>query len=518
LNFKLKIRPNRLESIKVSVLLFLAVSFVISSFPLLSGFEPASSYIEIPQYWYQATSWINSQPGDWKVLLTPLNDYYQLPYLWGQNGTLGYYGSDQLLERLFEKPIVSTAALNGYVTNDDTFKDLMQIRTAAKSNNADEFKALLDLLSIKYIIQRNDVVTDIYDANHVLVSLVTERNLKTPIEMRPFFTEQPYLKLVRTFGQLDIYEYTQAKPSINALSPLTLDQADIHIDERVSLNKTWDFSVQNFFEGWNWTVSSKSQATCQISQNGGSLKADMWTSPNSSIRLDSPLIQVESQSKYLIKAGISAVNVDHIEVKVAEYSQDRTLLENWSFAQIGGRNFMSPDLVSEFEPRTENTKYLNIQIWSEFGNETIQSTLKVNSLSVVGTISTLNKTGLENLYASSPNNPTISQIQNLSPTKMVVVVNATKPFILQNSQELDKFWVAEVGGQKVSPTPVFLGLKGFMINETGLLTITIVYEPQNLFNYSLIIFGVTVLLLGIGLVYVNRKTVKNTIKKVRNKS
>src|SRR5665811_1614519 len=100
---------NKMKSIKVFILLFLAFSFVISSLPLLTGFEPTSSYVQIPRYWYQATNWINSQPGNWKVLLTPLNDYYQLPYTWG------YYGSDQLLERLFEKPIVSTSALDGYI-------------------------------------------------------------------------------------------------------------------------------------------------------------------------------------------------------------------------------------------------------------------------------------------------------------------------------------------------------------------------------------------------------------------
>ena len=70
-----------------------------------------------------------------------------------------YYGTDQLLERLFEKPIVSTASLNGYVANSNTSAVLMQIRTAVKFNHTDEFKALLDLMSIKYIVQRNDVNT-----------------------------------------------------------------------------------------------------------------------------------------------------------------------------------------------------------------------------------------------------------------------------------------------------------------------------------------------------------------------
>ena len=278
-----------------------------------------------------------------------------------------------------------------------------------------------------------------------------------------------------------------------------------------------DFSVQNDIESWNWIAPSKSQATCQISQNNGSLEAEMWASPNASIRIDSPLIQVENQSRYVIKAEISANNVDRVEFKIAEYSQDRTLLENWSLAQKDDGNFTSYDLISEFEPRTENTKYLNIQIWNDFWNETTQGTLMVDSLSVTGTVFTLNSTGLEKLYANSPNNPTISRIQNLSPTKMVVSVNATQPFILVTGQVLDRFWVAYVNGQKVSPTPVYLGLKGFMLNQTGQFDVTIEYEPQIEFNYLLALSGATLLILCVGLVYLNRKSLKGLINKKQTK-
>ena len=185
--------------------------------------------------------------------------------------------------------------------------------------------------------------------------------------MQLFFAEQSnYLKLVKSFGQLDIYEYTQAKPSINALSTSTLEQTDIHIYERTIINKTWIFQSKTILKVGTGLLSSKSQATCQISQNSGSLEADMWASPNASIRIDSPLIQVENESRYLIKAEISANNVDRVEFKIAEYSQDRTLLGNWSLAQIDDGDFTSYDLISEFEPRTENTKYLNIQIWNDF--------------------------------------------------------------------------------------------------------------------------------------------------------
>ena len=512
-DIKLNVSPKKLKLVKIFVLLFLASSFLVSSLPIftpssLGGFVGTSSYIQIPQYWFQASNWINNQSGDWKILLTPLNDFYQMNYSWG------YYGSDQLLERFFEKPIVSTAALNGYITNDNTSRDLMQIRTAVKSSNTDEFRALLDLLSIKYIVQRNDVVTDIFDTNHVLVSLQAGRNLKTPIEMQSFFAEQHYLKLVKNFGQLDVYEYTQAKPSINALLTSTLEQTDIQIYERISINKTMDFSVQNDIESWNWIALSQSQATCQISQNSGSLEADMRASPNASIRIDSPMIQVENESRYIIKAKISANNVSRVELKIAEYSQDGTLLKNWSLAQKDG-DFSSYDLISEFEPRTENTKYLNIQIWNDFGKETTQSVLLVDNLSVTGTVFTLNKVGLEKLYTNSLNRATISRIQNLSPTKIVVTVNATQPFILLTGQVLDRFWVAHLNGENIGPTPVYLGLKGFMVNQTGQFELTIEYQPQIEFNYLLSLSVATLLILCIGLVYLNRKSVMGLLK--RNK-
>jgi hypothetical protein len=508
-NIKLNVIPKKLKLAKIFVLLFLAFSFIVSSLPIFTpsffgGFVGESSYVKIPQYWFQASDWINDQPGDWKILLTPLNDFYQMNYSWG------YYGSDQLLERFFEKPILSTAALNGYITNDNTSKNLMQIRTAVKSNNANEFKALLDLLSIKYIIQRNDIVTNVYDANHVLFSLQAGNNLKTPVEMQLFFAEQSnYLKLVKSFGQIDIYEYIQDKSSINALSTSTLEQIDIHIYERTIINNT--------IENWDWIALSRSQVTCQISQNNGSLKADMWTSPNASIRINSPLIQVEIESRYIIKAEISANNVDRVEIKIAEYSHDRTLLENWSLAEIDSGKFTSYDLISEFEPRTENTKYLNIQIWNIFGNVTTHSVLTVDNLSVTGTNFTLNLTGIEKLYANNPDKPTLSRIQNLSPTKIVVTVNATQPFILVTGQVLDRFWFANMNGQKISPTPVYLGLKGFIVNQTGQFEVTIEYEPQIEFNYLLALSGATLLILVIALVYLNRKLVKRFIEKKQMK-
>ena len=524
----LQFRVDKLRTFKVIILLFLSISFVISSFPLLTRFEPDSSYIQIPQYWYQATNWINSQPGDWKVLLTPLNDYYQLPYSWGDNDTLGYYGSDQLLERLFEKPILSTAALDGYVTNPDTAADLNQIWASVRFNQTAEFKALLDLLNIKYILQRNDVRSEHMSPvqlNDVLNDSDT-RDLKFPIYMQSFFAEQAYLKLVKAplgqdFGKLDIYEYSEAKPSLYTILPSTLQKADVHIDTFSILDKNWNFSSKDDANEW-----TKNSTVWSQSQNGLQLEAIISSSQENWILANSPKIYVyETESRYQITVNANSTNSRRIDVKIAEYSSDDTPLKNSTYARIYG-DYNSSLVYNyqfdfQFEPENSTVKYFRIQFWNYFDtSKTNSSSLWLNNVKVTGTRSTLDMIGLQYLNWSSDEKPNaqILQIQNISPEKIVVKVNSTQPFVLATTQSLDRFWVAYVNGQKVSHTPVYLGLKGFLVNETGQFDITIVYQPQDWFNYCLTISATTVLLLCAGLVYLNRKAIKASIIKSSRKT
>lgn len=516
-NVKLNIKPETLKSryylrlftrdwnrvAKVIILLFLSITLIFSSLPIFGKVVPFvadSSYIQIPQYWFNAASWINHQPGDWKVLLTPLDDYYQMNYTWG------YYGSDQLLERFFDKPIVSTASLNGYLDNGVTSAVLAQVRSSEKFNRTNEFKSLLDLLSIKYIVQRNDVITDTYNVDHVVIPPVSGRNLKTSAEMKAFFSDQPYLKLVNSFGQLDIYEYMQAKPSINVLLPSTLNKTDIHIEQ--SSNKTWNLIDPEEVRNWSGIVSSP-QETCYITQKNGQLIVDIWNSTNGII-VNSPFIQTDSGGRYQFNATISADNVHRVEVKIVEYSQNATLLEAWNLTEISWA-FTSYDIVGSFEPRTENTKYIGFQISIV---PLTNSTLRVENLSVYGSVSTLKMNGIENLYSDAENQSIqLTQVQRISQQKIIANVKSTQPFILATTQTLDRFWVAYVNGEVVSPTSLYLGLKGFMVNQTGQLQITVVYRPQDWFNYCLAISGATVLFLFFSLVYLNRQAIPEFIKK-----
>jgi hypothetical protein len=402
-------------------------------------------------------------------------------------------------------------------------------------NQTAEFKALLDLLNIKYIVQRNDAQSDYSSpvpSNNVLNDSIP-RDLISPSMMHSFFADQPYLKLVKAssgqdFGKIDIYEYTEAKPSLYTILPSTLQKADVHIDTNSIIDKTWNFSSKDDVNEWANNSNDWNQ-----SQNGLQLESNIsrsqtsWILDNSSwISDNSPKIYVnDTEITYQITVNANSTNSRRIDVKIAEYSAEDKFLNNLTYVRIYGDYNSSIDYNYQFdfrfEPRNSTVNYFTIQFWNYFdSSKTNSSSLRLNDVTVTGTHSTLNMTWLQYLHWNSIEEPNaqILQIQNISPEKIIVKVNSTEPFVLATTQTLDKFWVAYVNGQKLSISPVYLGLKGFLVNETGQFDVTIVYQPQDWFNYSLTISATTALLLCLGLGYLNRKTIKASILKSSRKT
>jgi arabinofuranan 3-O-arabinosyltransferase len=328
---------------------FFITTFIVAVYPLvINPVEtktqqiPFSSYIKIPNYWYEAINWLNSQPGDYKILITPPDDFYQMPYTWG------YYGIEFFIG-IIQKPVLLLEF--GYKVNPEASTTLQYLYSTIKYNKTADFKALLDLLNIRYILQRNDIQYNF-----------TGRNIIPPNEMRSFLTQQPYIRLVQKFGQLDIYEYTDPKPYIYILDPTTLRQATIKIE--------------------------------------------------------------------------------------------------------------------------------NITI--------------------------LNTTGLDLIFKNATQNQLaiILEYKKINPTKITATINATQPFILAISEALDQSWTAYVNGKEIKPTSLYLGLKGFYINQTGLLEITIEYVPQRWFFYGSIISLTTFLTITayLTITYTRTKNIFNKIK------
>jgi len=77
--------------------------------------------------------------------------------------------------------------------------------------------------------------------------------------------------------------------------------------------------------------------------------------------------------------------------------------------------------------------------------------------------------------------------KRVSPTFFTATINNTRPFVLAFLEAYDPLWVAYVNGEKIQSIPLYGVINGFWINQTGLLEITIEYEPQRWFYYGLVV-------------------------------
>ena len=503
-----KINPTSLT--KTLTTTFFITTFIIAVYPIVTNpIEtkteqlPFSSYIKIPDYWYQAVDWLDNQQDNYKILITPPDDHYMMPYTWG------YYGTDQFLERLIQKPIISNYYTYSYKINPNTTLTLQQLYNSIKYNKTTEFKAFLDLLNIKYILQRNDIYWNF-----------TGRNIIPPNEMQAFLTQQPYIKLTKTFGKLDIYEYTEPKPYLYILNPATLQQTKIKIENITTLKQTWNFNSTTDLTQWkNTTLEIHWQALQQLSLDDQTLKIELWNSTWGWKTINSPILPAQYGNTYNIQADIKGQNAHEVHIKIAEYNQNKTLLTVTYTAYVNDGTFNWTHITFNFEPTNKTTKYIQIQIWH--GHETnkpLPNIIWIDNIQIKGYTTILNTTGIDLIFPNTTQNQpaTILNYQRENPTKITAKINATQPFILAISEALDTQWTAYVNGKPHKPTTLYLCINGFYINQTGPLEITIEYEPQKWFYIGSIISLTTLTACTAHLTLTHPKT-KHTLQKLKQK-
>jgi len=509
INIKIgKHKPNNLTKTMATACLILV--FIIGTYPLVTNpIEtktpqlPYSSYIKIPDYWYKATDWLNNQPGDYKILITPPDDFYQMPYTWG------YFGTEEFLARFIQKPILLTYYAP-YIINPETATTLDYLGKTIAYNKTAEFKALLDLLNIKYILQRNDIQSNFTS---------TGRNIIPSDEMQTFLTQQPYICLAQKFGQLDIYEYTNPKPYIYILDPTTLQQATIKIENITILEDSWDFTNPADIQEWqNTTPPNQFGADQTLTLDNGTLKAELWNSTWGWKQINSPLLPAQYGNTYQIQTDVKGENAQGVHIKIAEYNTSKNIVTATYVAGVNDGTFNWTHTTFNYEPTNRNTEYLQIQIWH--GHETnkpLPNIVWIDNIKINGYTTILNTTGLDLIFQNTTQNQpaTILDYEKINPTKITAAINATQPFILAISEALDQSWTAHVNGKETKPTSLYLGLKGFYINQTGLLEITIEYVPQRWFFYGSIISLTTFLTIitYLTITYTRTKNILNKIKK-----
>ena len=176
------------------VLLLLIFSFSIPYFTgdIFSG--DRGNYpgvrIKVPDYWFEASDFINNKLASGRVLLLPPNPFYQMHYFWPGDG---YYGIDPTSYLIF-KPLVLRSPGGGFLGNSTSgFLESLYYKMAhgTKDELIDYFKKA----NIKYILHRNDLDwTHIGEKNSdiFLEQEIVEKRIK----------DIP-LKLIKSFGTID---------------------------------------------------------------------------------------------------------------------------------------------------------------------------------------------------------------------------------------------------------------------------------------------------------------------------
>jgi hypothetical protein len=359
--------------------------------------------------------------------------------------------------------------------------------------------------------------------------------------MKNFFSAQSYLQLVKTFGYLDIYEYVDSKPSFYVSTLSSLQESSIAVQSNLTLQKNWNFGTAAQLSGWKtFTQENSPDSLVKITGLGNYKNYANTTlsgSPGNWAIIESPSVPVQYRSIYTIDSmGYANESISNVHAKIVQYSENSNALRttslymNATFVALDKSEFVKSGFSwnwtfnLKFEPLNA-TKFFKTQIWFDIdpllpksydnGSKIdYTSQLRIDNCNITGIIPFLNTSVLDNLSDEKVQNQTATiLVQDINPTKIIATVNATKPFVLAASYVLDDSWVATVNGQQIKPSPLYLGLTGFQINQTGQFDVIIEYKPQTWLIYASAISIASVGLIFALYLYISKDKIKSIFKK-----
>lgn len=128
-------------------------------FPLLTGSvmpdvrpEQPSAHVRVPDYWWRLAERVDADPRPGKVLVLPLDDYYQMPTTWG------FFGVDSIAGLLIRRPVVQRHP-DGYFGDVPGFAaDVQAVETALTSGDLTPVPRLLDAIGVSQVVVRHDLI------------------------------------------------------------------------------------------------------------------------------------------------------------------------------------------------------------------------------------------------------------------------------------------------------------------------------------------------------------------------
>jgi len=487
---------------------FLMLGLMINAYPLLNGdvtdkWWPAR--VRIPEYYYEAADWINEQPDDFAVLQLPKTRSFV--FNWG-------YSGEDILRQLARKTVLSFHSLR---PSPENWRLVMnQVYELIESGSEYDLAPLLNVFGIKYLAVSHDLNYTIYDA-------------KPPEAISQILSNQPNLRLIRTFGSLEFYlnqQYSDDYKFYAARNILLTDGPTVPINEMANVvNRTnqvsfWKFDGDSPGEGRvsfprisEKVLRDGNTTFLEIKVEKGNYRSwRIWNWFSSSLNLSL------ADSIMISWLGSGSNSDIYLLISSNEYYRFSdyyylSFIDNF----IGWRNVTL--ILSNFQSSGTPTKekIFGIAIQSAYAGQwglggvfvKTESLYPASDILIRNAISKAFQEDvqtdgqeLEVLVKSEDNYTTITMMDT-SPTRYSLLVSTDRPFYLVFREAFHGGWIAKVRDR---PLGVHLKANGYanswLVDEVGQYALTVEFTPQTrylVFSLVSILFTLSTVVSSIAL-------------------
>jgi hypothetical protein len=525
-------RPRRLVRRALLLIAFgtLTVIIIVDGLPILTGevIPPNARYSDIPAYWTDAADWMNSQPGDFRILMTPDDGFPK--YTWGADGLFAPY--------LFNQPVIDpnggASSLNS--SANQIVNDVFQM---IANNESASIPALLNLLDVEFVINQHDL-------------LWQEEGSTSPQLTEQVLNQS--LQYVRQFGALDVYRNPSWEPSMLS-TPLALTcisggaQAVVgrvtgsllyqySMESFTWLNDllTFQSSLRNFSIFSRVTIISGNYAALEW-VNGSQYVSGQLRTDGSHIE-ESGIGEVGNATGFKARLGVwytlglqkngTRFTFSINGTPVAQYTGDDLGSGRVGLATFGSvaafANVTIVDLSSSDETYFENFSGLPFD-QSEFVNWTSSGLGGVWEVGPSTSPPNLSLTSPQTAYVSAGSVsgsslklcPEPSAVSRFAPPHIqyetdgpsefrLAISNASSTFLIVLNEAFSESW--ELCGTEGCRPPLTINSysMGWLYSSVGNYSLTLIYTPQRVFETSVEFTPIPPLVLGLSwAVYTTRR-------------
>ena len=485
-----------------------------------------SARVKIPNYYFEAASWLDSQEDDFNIYSLPLKTHVYAAYWWN-NGSEGYLGEDPALT-IFSKPIIHLGS-NAYGLAGRIAELIVNNRTSGVGE-------LLSLLNAKYVLLHND--TDIVFTNGGYAIIPPSDNFQNILE------HSNDLILERKFGELTFYRNLRWRPNqVNLLSNIVTVNGStndlfnfiVGVADKFSLNESLFFSSEQlspfqtaFVTNYEDSVIISSKIV-NITVYDGRENPFKW----SSLENETYAARYYSEWKNVIRMDgqeeqdtLSFSSPSVCPYKFPAFSPDKWAGYNSTlvFMKTGNKPLIInridvngklatdiPGVWWETDWMGMTTKLITYPIIIPPYEKAI---IQINHRTDDVALHYFDPSASAKVYERNDDPDVMSQKNN--PTKYIAHVNTTRPFFIMLSQTFHESWTAFVDGERISDQYHFIAngyANAWYINKTGTYTITLEFWPQNLFYIGSAISITPLILCAIYISKDKIKTLHHCLKK-----